>query len=372
MPTIERGRKHFRLDKRFKGIGDLKRSSGTTNKTVYKRMLTMFDELYSQPDKWHLIRKVIDRKLTPLELYEADKYNHLAAITRDDTSLALRKHITAWLDDNTTLSGAAKKNYGEQFKYLLANVPAGAKLGDLPKYVDRYKGKCKTKGTLRSFNLCRAAVLSFVRDSLKKSHPLYHLVAEIAPFPKPKAKRTGNPQTVAQIDELIEQLSPKMRDIVWTCFTTGMGATEYCGSWSTDTPSRGVRIEGTKRESRKRWVPLVFEPIRHPIDQRTFQQILQRVSGGQVRPYDLRRSYAKMLADAGITRSHRIVYMGHADGTTAGSMTDRYEREGEIKSFLAADADVLRSFIAEARKPVIADRKRKAIQEAMSEFFDFS
>jgi integrase len=366
MPTIERGRKHFRLDKRFAGIGDVKRSSGTAHKTIYKRMLTMFDELYTQPDKWYLIKKVIDKKLTPLELYEADKYDRLASVTRDDTGLALRKNILGWLDGNTTLGTAAKRNYGEQFTYLLADVPAGAKLADLPKYLDRYKGKCRTKGTLRSFNLCRAAVLSFVRDRFRRSHPLYHAVAEVAPFPKPKAKRLGNPQTVAQIDELSQKLSAKMRDIVWTCFTTGMGVSEYTGQWSVDAETAGVRIEGTKRESRKRWVPLIIQPVRHSIDPRTFQQILQRESGGKVRPYDLRRSYAKMLSEAGIVRSHRIAYVGHADGSTAGAMTDRYEREGEIRSFLGADAETLRKFIAESRK------RLPKVNETADEFFDFS
>lgn len=59
-----------------------------------------------------------------------------------------------------------------------------------------------------------------------------------------------------------------------------------------------------------------------------------------MKPYDLRRTYANWLEAAGIPRTRRKLYMGHA----VGDITGMYELH-EVQNHLAADAAKLTSYL---------------------------
>jgi integrase len=166
------------------------------------------------------------------------------------------------------------------------------------------------------------------------------------PFDTKARKRKGNPQSVKQILALVPKLSPKYQQVVWSLFISGMGTKEYLGAW--EVKDGALYVHGTKRASRDRVIPLVEHPIRHHIHGRSFAQVLDRASGGKVQPYDLRRSFAKLMEDAGISRTRRRMYMGHA----VGDVTEGYERH-EVDEYLAADAQRLRQHIDRERAEVL-------------------
>ena len=67
--------------------------------------------------------------------------------------------------------------------------------------------------------------------------------------------------------------------------------------------------------------------------QRRFGVAISRASEGRVLAYDLRRTYANWLEAAGIPRTRRKLYLGHA----VEDVTALYEWH-EVKDHLVADA----------------------------------
>ena len=146
----------------------------------------------------------------------------------------------------------------------------------------------------------RDASSGFVRQTLKKSHPLYAHVLAVELVPVKKTRR-GKPLTVPNMREYFPNVSSDPVDaIAWGMATTGMGAAEYWGAWSV-TADR-VHIEGTKRESRVRDVPLILAPAVPRMHRRTFEDKFRARVRGLATPYDLRRTYANWLEAAGVMR----------------------------------------------------------------------
>jgi hypothetical protein len=64
-PQLDRGRKTYRIARTYRGIGRIRVSAGTNQLPVYSRLLTMLDELYSMPERWHLLFAVQRGDLAP-------------------------------------------------------------------------------------------------------------------------------------------------------------------------------------------------------------------------------------------------------------------------------------------------------------------
>lgn len=337
MARLEKGRSNFRIDRRFRGIGRIKKSSGTSDRAVYRRMLVMLDELYEMP-KWEILKDIQSGVVSPLEVYNSYKTHKLENVSSAATVKLLNPTLFEWANGHD-VAESTRAAYAETFRAMLRCAPVDGKVNDLPGVLGRFRKVCAQRQTHRTFNMCRSAVQAYLRTTLRRSHRLWVDVADIPPFDTKARKRPGNPQTVAQMLELMTRLSPKFRQVAWSIFTTGMGTKEYLGPW--EASGGGLHIGGTKREMRNRVIPLVGYPIRHHIHSRSFAQVLQRASGGKVQPYDIRRSFAKLMEDAGITRTRRRIYMGHK----IGDVTEIYERH-EVDQYLGSDAKILQEFIA--------------------------
>jgi integrase len=90
-------------------------------------------------------------------------------------------------------------------------------------------------------------------------------------------------------------------------------------------------------------IPRIDCPVKHRIHGRSCAQVVSRVTERQYEPRDLRRSYARLLADAGIPEYRQAAYMGHA----ARTMTLHYQ-VGDIEPFLQRDAAQLREWISQS------------------------
>lgn len=122
-----------------------------------------------------------------------------------------------------------------------------------------------------------------------------------------------------------------------------MGPAEYwerLGGWWREETTH-LRVHGTKREGRDRNVPIVRAPVRPVCWEGKFRQLLAEASGGQVQPYDLRRSFAHWMELARIPRTRRRLYMGHGKR----DVTDLYEFH-EVQRFLEEDGATLRTWLA--------------------------
>ena len=138
----------------------------------------------------------------------------------------------------------------------------------------------------------------------------------------------------------------KYREVVWTLFSTGMRTSEYIEEGTcrwTLLPDR-IHVAGSKTPSADRIFPRIESSVKHHIHHRSCAQVLARVTSRQYEPRDLRRSYARLLADAGILEYRQAAYMGHA----ARTMTVHYQ-VGRIEPFLQADAVRIRELIAQPK-----------------------
>jgi len=108
----------------------------------------------------------------------------------------------------------------------------------------------------------------------------------------------------------------------------GDGGKRILGQWSVRVDR--VHIEGTKRAGRVRDVPLIRAPAVPRIHRRTFGDKLHERTR-DFTTYDLRRTYATWLEDAGIPRTRRRMYLGHGER----DVTDLYEAR-DVADFLEA------------------------------------
>jgi len=128
--------------------------------------------------------------------------------------------------------------------------------------------------------------------------------------------------------------------MAWTMATTGMGWREYTGFWERE--GDGLRIHGTKTGGRDRLIPLVS--LLHPTvgTLARFRLLLRRASDGRVTPYDLRRTFANLMVEAGVPRPRRALYMGHS----AEDILALYEWQ-EVREYLVKDAERIRVVLGE-------------------------
>jgi hypothetical protein len=327
------------IDRQYRGVGRLKKSTGSTLPKVRRQILTMLDALHDE-GRLDVLRAVRDGGITLLELRDAYQRNSLASLPIGATGQPLAVAMREWIDSLVT-EGPAREvspkhqvSLGMSLKYLTRT--AGVTVADLPQVLEKLRDTLG-KQHPRSYNLARAAALAFVRGTLKRNHPLWAAVAAVEPRTVVAAVQRS-PLSPEQMRRWFPSPDTDAVDaIAWGMATTGMGGGEYWGDWSVEDDR--VLIHGTKRAGRDRAVPLLRAPTPPGMHRRTFEDKF-RERTQQVTPYDLRRTYANWLEAAGVPRTRRRQYLGHG----AGDVTGLYELH-EVESYLLDDAHRLREFV---------------------------
>ena len=176
------------------------------------------------------------------------------------------------------------------------------------------------------------------------SHRLYERVSDVTLVKRQTPKRKPNPQTPEQARTIREALG-KHGDSWWSMCCTGMMPDELWGRKWKDGPNY-IHILGTKRTGRDRKVPRLCTPkeplFEHPT---AFSRALKAATNGSVQPYDARRTFMFWMEEAGIQRTRRKMYHGHATK----DITELYERH-EVAAFLDSDADLLRQHLGDENR----------------------
>lgn len=321
------------IDRAFRGVGRIKKATGTTNPTVRRKYNRMLDAL---KDEGHVgvLRAIRDGLVTFAEAYDAFSRRALSEITEPATLKPLAAQYEGWLE-KVTASDKHKVSLAYSGK-LLAEAMPDAKVSDLPRILEKLRDTVGRQHP-RTFNLVRAAATAFIRGVLRKSHPLYAECLAVASVRVVK-RRFGRPLSAEQLRNWFPNpASDPVDAIAWGMATTGMGPKEFWGPWHIK--GDHIHVEGTKREYRNRFVPLVV-PIHPPtIHERTFYYAIQQRTNKQIQPYDLRRTYANALENCGIIRTRRRLYMGHAPQDEL----DLYEYH-DVRPHAKSDGDKLREF----------------------------
>jgi hypothetical protein len=324
------------IDRLFKGVGRIAKRSGTTSPAILRKINRALTELYEE-GRLDILRALRDGDLSPMEVYDAYRRRVVSELPVGNTMPELAKSMKAWIED--VRDEYSPKHVGnlETAQRLFEKHDKTARVADLPRVLEELR-KTYGKKRARSFNLARDAARAFTRATLKKSHPVYVAIAAVEPRAVPKAPL----RRLLSVDDMLELFPNPATDridaIAWTMATTGMGSKELWGAWATE--SDRVHIQGTKRDARVRDVPLVRAPTVPQLSRDRFEKLFRERLDGAITPYDLRRTYVRWLELAGVLRTRRKLYMGHA----AGDVTDLYER-AEVTAFLAGDAERLRTFL---------------------------
>lgn len=326
------------IDRTFRGVGRIKKASGTTIPQVRRKLSKMLTALADE-GRLDLLRAIRDGELTLMEVLDARQRKTLDKLPTAGAAKPLAKSMKAWIDGLKVPDDCSAKHKEslETSRRYFERTRKKALVADLPTLLEKLRDTLGRQHP-RSFNLARAAALAFVRAKLKRSHPLWLAVAAVE-LRKVSARREPQPLAVVQMQNFFPSPATDPLDaIAWGMATTGMGAGEYWGRWSVG-PDR-IHIAGTKRAGRVRDVPRVQIPVAPTMHRRTFEDKLRARANGAFQSYDLRRTYANWLEAAGIPRTRRKVYMGHGPA----NVTDLYERH-EITEHLASDATKLQALL---------------------------
>jgi len=324
------------IDLQFQGVGRINRRSGTTDPKVVKRIKAAARAAYRE-GRLDVLRAVRDRHVTWLQFYDAYQRHTLDALPIGQTVAPLERTMRDWIDaSEARYSEKHVISLGTSLGYLVSAKP-NAKIADLPEVLDALRLTLGRKHP-RSFNLCRSAALAFARALLKRNHPVYLACAAVEQVKVAKGA-PRHPITLTRMRALFSNPEADAIDkIAWTMATTGMGLKDYWGPW--DVRADRVHVFGTKRHGRDRDVPLARTPDRPPLSRDRFEKAFRKRFAKVLTPYQLRRTYAQWMEEAGIPRTRRLLYMGHG----ARDVTDLYERY-QIEEFLATDAAKLKSFL---------------------------
>ena len=326
------------VDRKFTGVGRIKRASGTSDPVVFRKINRDLTRLY-EDGRLDILRSLRDKRLGFLEVRDAIQRRALDKLPTGRGAASLDEAWLAWTDSLVVPRDCSKKHKESletSRRYLAAHAPK-ALVADLPRAVAELRDDLGKKYP-RSFNMLKSAAQAFLRETVGRAHPLWIAVAAVEPRKYRKTvKRRG-----LELDEMREHFPAPESDpvdaIAWTMATTGMHAEELWGEWSTK-PDR-IHVEGTKRRGRVRDIPLVRRPSVPRIHRRTFENGVRERGKRSIQVYDLRRTYSHWMEEAGIPRTRRRLYMGHG----VKDVTDLYEN-AEVTRFLAEDAERMCRFL---------------------------
>lgn len=347
------GRGTLRVDRSFAVVGRIARASGTNDARLFKRVNEMLDALFAIP-RFDLLRSLRDGKRSFLEVYEFWRIGKLDALPEAAEMGNLGERMGAWAD-RAKASDAHRSERRRYVKLIRAHVGPHGTLRELPAAVREMKSAMAD--TPPSFNHLRNVALAFLRDELGRRSELYLDVQDVTTYPK-KRSREARHLTVAQITDLaatMDARAPGTGAMVWTLATTGMRPKEYWGRGRRGGGQKPVQgawndfgsflyVAGTKTENAPRRVMRVVEPAAPVRGKKWLEEMIAEASQGGFQLYDLRRTASKWWEKAGIDRSNRQVYFGHA----AKDVTDLYERDVE-QTDLPADTERFAAWLAAER-----------------------
>lgn len=329
------------IDRVFRGVGRVRRATGTKNVKLFGRFNAMLTDLYEGGRRDVLI-SIRDGRLSILEVWEQFRLGRWDLIPTREYLEPLDRALGAWVEEYEC-SDKHRKSLGDSCSYLIAAAPKKARLVDLPEAVRAFRKQ--TADRARTFNLARSAAQAFIRSTLGRHSKIWQEIATTRTR-RVVQKFHKNPQTVAGAMKIREQLEPNAAEIWWTLCTTGMRPAELWGEWFVERDQ--VKILSAKRQGRvTRFVPLLVNPATPTMLPSGFKSALDRLSV-KVVPYDGRRSYANWLEAAGIPRTRRKLYLGH--GQT--DVTDLYEWH-EVRAFVADDRAKLLAYIGQERRKAV-------------------
>jgi hypothetical protein len=327
----------FYIDRRFRGVGRIQKSSRTDDLKTFRAMLLMLEQLHKQGDH-DILRRIKDGKIGVMEVYTYWRSQKMKQVPRLEDVQQLDKVLIPWAEGYHEVSEITRRDHKNNFRQLLKFASPDATAKDLPDLLEKYRKHCAKAQTYRVFNYTRSSAQAYLRDTLGQDNALWLAVRRVKPLSAIR-KREGNPPSPRQMLKIFERLPSPYEDLALTMYLCGMNWKEYVGEWSIE--KNAVHIAGTKREGRDRRVPYTYRLLRRVrCGYKAFRLQLAKASDGKVLPGDLRRGFAHLLEQSGIPRTRRRLYLGHR----VRDVSDLYETH-DVRQYLMEDAIAIRKYV---------------------------
>ncbi len=346
----------FVFRRRFKGIGEIRVQSGTSDHKAFKQYEAAVQDLYNTGYHEALIAlKERQCSLRDIHAWWRDRTQTPPWLGETTSTEPLFDTLKDWLELPQTrarLQATTRAGYLKCLNLLEASCTSkNATMPELPKILSAFRDTCATAypPKARTFNQTRAALLSFARQTEEKSSPFYQKLRDVEVITENvwAKKKVNNPLLPSEIDAAFaNNANKRLQDVVWFLCVTGMTPKEFLDDgWEIDAPQNAVRIFGRKRSGRyNRLVPRVYQKLSAETNW-TYRQLLEAFK--EVFPnrnlYDLRRTFAVWNNRSGIDVVHTKAYMGHGS-----NITERYMVQN-MAGWFVEDAAKLSHFITSAR-----------------------
>ena len=324
------GRGTLLLERKFGSI-QIRRASGTKSAEELAAIVELLDAL-TRTGRLDIVRRVQQGGIRAVELLRRQRAGLGIDLPNLDPVALDRLEVVGprWLASRKGASDGHARNCRQHLKLLTKRWPT-LTLDGLPGVLVTLRQEYEGKHHAVTFNQIRTSVLDLARwvGGGKRTA----LWTEIQSVPKLRAsisvQRAHNPFDVhvaVQLSNLLNAKVPGAGNVFMTLCTTGMRPSEYWGKgWQVLPTDSRVSIRGTKSKAAVRAVPLVLigsGPVVPTISYGRYSKIFRETVRelGQVKPgeplpwtlYDCRRTFAVWMEEAGIPRTRRRIYLGHA------------------------------------------------------------
>jgi hypothetical protein len=287
----------------FPHIGRIERATGFKDEAMLPRLLDMLKAFHAA-GRDDLLRDVRAGRLTLRQCWEAFRLGRWERLPTAQHALPFAAQFNAW-------RGTKGDRYARYAKWVATALGNVGDLANLRPILLKYRAACETAGKGSMFNHVMATVRAFLRDTMTVDHQLYRDLVSIGRLKEPPKRRKA-PQRPEQAAAIREALGGDVGRVWWILACTGMLPDEYfAGKWAIE--DGRLHVNGTKRVSRDRYVPLLTDVSPTALTARQFQTALRK-SGFGVRPKDGRDSFALWCDLARLPVAWKRALMGHEAG----------------------------------------------------------
>lgn len=347
----------FQFDRRFPGVGRIKKSSGTTKVKEFQRRDALLTKLY-ETSSLDVLRAFKAGRITIEEIVEADRGNDPAlSMQRLATTQRLALAIEAALPKMGT-SRETRDRYRRSLEKLLRLVPALTvqRVADLAT-VDWLALHDAWTQSPADWNHIRRAVSHFLTVHLgDKFHPLRRQI--VSRIPAKKESPRVPDQSVESFLRLVEAMPAPARPCFMTMALTGMRVGEYINADATALrpETLSVAVSGKSGDGlvyltaegfalAKAAIPCPLAravPADTPTNKKPRYRVLRRLYANAqkatgiagLRLHDIRHLFGQTASDAGVATAQTQAALRHTDPR----MTRRYEMPANARAAARAVA----------------------------------
>jgi hypothetical protein len=366
------------IDRQFRGVGRLRRASGTKLPRELRRINDLLSDLFQRRRLDYLIA-VRDGQLHPLDLlHQVEQFgmHSLAALpapadlapiadawerwcARIPKANTARMYRLAWqhlrIGALLRARGDDAPSYDEAKAELARldeagttpDTAKGLSLADLPEVLLRLRAAMEHLPP--TFNRTRASVQAYLKQAVGTKHAAYLALEGVERLKESPRRRTG--RTLARALEIRDALPAAEGRLWWWLVLHGLRVGEYFELNDVTWSEQGELLDlvGGKTDNATRVLPLLGTIPKKAVPLRRFRETLTDFG---VTPHIARYTFKSFAQDAGIPEQRVEQYMGRS---TRG-MSGLYARV-DLREWIPQDRKVLLAYIAVVEQAATEQRR---------------